>query len=301
MNRVALDPVQTIRNHTKMWDTPFVELDCYGTGNPKQIATLADSFCRQQLGSGVHGYYFYQSSIGSTHGIQLNDGFDVVLKVHPPPESNPHLPNDQRSLSTIFRVVSWVAEQGYPCPKPILGPTSLANGLATVDEFLERGEHGNGFDPQCRKIIATGFAELIDRLRSFPGDPSSLKHFWRGAGLYPQPHSKLFDFDKTAADAEWIDDFARRARQAEHHDGPLVLGHADWRVEHLRFADGKIVATYDWDSLAYLTETELVGVSAHGFTADWSRGGCPPHTDCHRYPRLCLRLRNRSRPPVLET
>jgi hypothetical protein len=52
-----------------------------------------------------------------------------------------------------------------------------------------------------------------------------------------------------------------------------VLGHADWRVEHLRFEDAKIVATYDWDSLAFRPETELVGLSAHGFTADWSVEG----------------------------
>jgi aminoglycoside phosphotransferase (APT) family kinase protein len=49
-----------------------------------------------------------------------------------------------------------------------------------------------------------------------------------------------------------------------------VLGHGDWRVQHLRFRHGRIVATYDWDSLAFCSETELVGVSAHGFTADWT-------------------------------
>lgn len=30
-------------------------------------------------------------------------------------------------------------------------------------------------------------------------------------------------------------------------------------------------ANYDWDSLAYWTETELVEICAHGFTADWSK------------------------------
>jgi aminoglycoside phosphotransferase (APT) family kinase protein len=79
----------------------------------------------------------------------------------------------------------------------------------------------------------------------------------------------------TAKGAEWIDTFARRARQAETHEGTPVLGHADWRVEHLRFEDGRIVATYDWDSLGFRHETELVGLSAHGFTADWSLEGVP--------------------------
>src|SRR6266496_150083 len=57
------------------------------------------------------------------------------------------------------------------------------------------------------------------------------------------------------------------------HEGKPVLGHADWRVGHLRFQDGRIVATYDWDSLAFCPETELVGISAHGFTADWALEG----------------------------
>jgi aminoglycoside phosphotransferase (APT) family kinase protein len=114
---------------------------------------------------------------------------------------------------------------------------------------------------------------LIALLRSFGGDVSGLKHFQRGDSLYPQPHSKLFDFAATAAGAEWIDAFARRAREAEAHYGKPVLGHGDWRVEHLRFDDGKIVATYDWDSLAFRPEAELVGVSAHAFTADWALEG----------------------------
>lgn len=83
----------------------------------------------------------------------------------------------------------------------------------------------------------------------------------------------MFDFEKTAEGAKWIDAFAERARQADAHEGRPVLGHADWRVEHLRFQAGKIVATYDWDSLALRTETELVGLSAHGFNADWSLDG----------------------------
>jgi hypothetical protein len=135
---------------------------------------------------------------------------------------------------------------------------------------LERGQGGNGFEPQCRKTIASGLAELIELLRSFKGDFSCLKHFQRGDSLYPQPHSKLFDFEKTAAGAEWIDAFARRARQGEAREGPPLLGHAAWRVEHLRFENGNIVATYDWDSLAFWSETKLVATSAYAFTADWT-------------------------------
>lgn len=266
------DPVETIRTEIQTWDSPFVELDCFGTDNAERIAVLVTEFCRAQLGSGIRGYYFYRASIGSTHAVQLEDGRDLVIKVRPPAETNPDLSFDRGSLGVICAVLAWLADRHYPCPNILLGATPLARGLATVEEFLDRGQRGNGFQPACRKLMAAGLAELIERLRSFKGDVSGLKHFHfqRGDSLYPQPHSRLFDFEKTAKGAEWIDEFARRARQVAPSEEPPVLGHADWRVEHLRFADGRIVAAYDWDSLAFWPETELVATSAYAFTADWT-------------------------------
>jgi aminoglycoside phosphotransferase (APT) family kinase protein len=271
--KAIYDPVDILQKEIQTWDSPFVELDCFGTDRAEQIAEMINHFCRGRLGSKLHGYLFYGSSVGSTHGVQLEDGRQVVIKVRPPPDTNPYLNSDRTSLESISQVMRWLSDRGYPCPKPILGPTSLAKGLATVDEFLDRGQHGNGFEPECRRSIASGFAELIKVLQSFNGEVSCLKYFQRSESLYPQPHSKLFDFKKTAASAEWIDDFARRARRAEAHEDKPVLAHGDWRVQHLGFQEGKIVATYDWDSLAFCTETELVGVSAHGFTADWTLEG----------------------------
>jgi aminoglycoside phosphotransferase (APT) family kinase protein len=271
--RTINDPIKILQKELQSWGIPFVERDCFGTDSAEQIAEMMDEFCRAQLGSKLRGYLFYGSSVGSTHGIHLEDGRDLVVKVRPPAETNPYLSFDRTSLESICRVMQWLTDRGYPCPKPILGPTSLAKGLATVEEFLDRSERGNGFEHECRKLIATGLAELIRLLRSFEGEISCLKHFQRSESLYPQPHSKLFDFKKTAAGAEWIDDFAERARQAEAHEDKPLLGHGDWRVEHLGFREGKIVATYDWDSLAFRPETELVGISAHGFTADWTLEG----------------------------
>ena len=271
--KIVHDPVRTLRNEIETWSTPFVELDCFGTDSADRIVPAMDEFCRVHLGSTLRGYLFYGSSVGSTHGVRLEDGPDIVIKVRPPPETNPYLNHDRTALESVCRVTNWLADRGYPCPKPILGPTPMGKGLATVDEFLEKGERGSGFGPECRRVIASGFAELIDVLRSFEGEVLCLKHFHRSEALYPQPHSKLFDFEKTAEGAEWIDAFAERARRLEAHDRKLMLGHADWRVQHLRFQDGKIVATYDWDSLAFRPETELIAISAHGFTADWTLEG----------------------------
>jgi Phosphotransferase enzyme family len=284
--KAAHDPVEILQKELQTWSTPFVELDCFGTDSAERIAEVMDEFCRAHLGSKLRGYLFYGASVGSTHGVQLEDGCEVVIKVRPPVETNPHLSLDRTSLENICWVMKWLTDRGYPCPKPILAPTLVAKGLATVEEFLDRGQRGNGFDPECRRVIASGLAHLIELLQSFDGEVSSLQHFRRSESLYPPPHRKLFDFEKTAEGAEWIDTFARRARQAETHEGKPVLGHRDWRVEHLRFQDGKIVATYDWDSLAFCPETELVGLSAHGFTADWTPEGIrriPTADDIHAY------------------
>lgn len=267
------DPVEILQKEIATWGTPFVEMDCFGTDCAERIAEIMNEFCQSHLGGKIRGYLFFASSVGSTHGVRLEDGRELVIKVRPPPETNPYLSLDRTSLDSICRTMRWLADRDYPCPKPILGPTPLARGLATAEAFLVRGGQGNGFDPKCRKIIASGFAELIQLLRSFEGGVSCLKHFQRSASLYAQPHSKLFDFEKTAKGAEWIDAFAERARRAEAHQGKPVIGHADWRVKHLRFEEGRIVATYDWDSLAFSAETELVGISAHGFTADWTLEG----------------------------
>jgi hypothetical protein len=37
MIRAAVDAVETIRNEIQTWDSPFVELDCFGTDNAERI------------------------------------------------------------------------------------------------------------------------------------------------------------------------------------------------------------------------------------------------------------------------
>lgn len=280
------DPVVLIQQNLDTWGTPYVELDIFATDQAVQIVDIIDTFCSTHLGTRLAGYLFYGASVGSTHGVRLVDGREIVIKARPPAQVNPNLKHERQNLETICQVMKWLRTRDYPCPPVLLGPTPIGEGLATVEEYFAPGEYGDAFVPTCRKTIASGFAELIALLRPYDGEVRSLRHFQRGAGLYPQPHGKIFNFATTSAGAEWIDDFAYRARQAEKHDGERVLGHADWKVEHLRFQDGRIVAVYDWDSVAFRRETELVGGSAHGFTADWTRENVrriPTAEDIHAY------------------
>jgi hypothetical protein len=61
--------------------------------------------------------------------------------------------------------------------------------------------------------------------------------------LWPRPHSKLFDFDATRAGAQYIDEIAATARGRFAPLGRQVIGHLDWRAEHVRF-DGDSPTAY---------------------------------------------------------
>jgi hypothetical protein len=123
-----------------------------------------------------------------------------------------------------------------------------------------------------RDLIAIGLRDQIDLLS--PLVPTmDLRHFEVPADrLFPRPHGKLFNPSEAEADTGWVRDLARRARAiAESVPSPIVLGHCDWRVEHIRFDGDEIVASYDWDSLAVRPELQVLGTNAHGHTADWSQ------------------------------
>jgi hypothetical protein len=122
--------------------------------------------------------------------------------------------------------------------------------------------------------MAAGLAELVALARplaALRGLRESIMAVRRGA-LWPTPHDGRFDFEGTSAGAEWIDRIATAARAIRDRDGAgdEVVGHADWRAEHLRFAAGRLSAVHDWDSLAVGREPALVGSVAHMFTANWA-------------------------------
>jgi hypothetical protein len=90
------------------------------------------------------------------------------------------------------------------------------------------------------------------------------------SGLWPEPHSPIFDFAATAAGAGWIDELATRARERlADPAGEPVVGHVDWSAKHFRFEGSNVRVVYDWDSVARVPEPVLVGEAARSFTASW--------------------------------
>jgi hypothetical protein len=88
-------------------------------------------------------------------------------------------------------------------------------------------------------------------------------------------HTSLFDFDRTAAGAEWIDAYAEQAHAVLWSFPPdaEIVTHGDWRLGNVEVAGGALRAVYDWSSLQRRGEAEAVGTAAVGYGAWWDNDG----------------------------
>lgn len=143
-----------------------------------------------------------------------------------------------------------------------------------VESCLDAGNYRNPHEPVVRQAIAGHLAQLVALTRPLAGTPDAqalVRDPLPPGVLWPKPHSVIFDFEATAAGAEWIDDIARRADQMlETPAGDVVIGHTDWSAKRFRFVGDGVTAIYDWDSLVSDHEPVLAGQAAHAFTATWN-------------------------------
>lgn len=257
---------QLIAEANAEWVEWPVERAIFGTTDPAAITVEIERFARDELGSFVLEPLFFESSVGSVFGLRLGDGRDLVIKAHRSSERLDYLV----AVHTVCRRLS---ERGFPCPRPLLGPRRLGLGYGTVQELRAAGDWADAHDPVVRRTMAEHLATLIGLTRDLVDlsglRPGLLTRVQDGR-IWPRPHSEIFDFEVTAAGAEWIDALALRARIALRQPaGERVLGHDDWSVKHFRFRDGEVSAIYDWDSLAVELEPVIVGEAARGFTFTW--------------------------------
>jgi hypothetical protein len=257
-----------IAAHLREWDTSpaFVELAIFESDDAGVIAAAIDAFCARHLGARVAGGLFHQASIGSVTGVMLSDGSRVVIKAHQPDR-------EVALLAEIARIQSYLAVRRLFAAEVVAGPLPLGQGHAIVESYIDLGTTADAHRPEIRRALARGLRAIVTTCEPLVATtylgPALLGS--PRAGLWPTPHSRLFDFDATAAGAEWIDDIARLAREQMAPAGVEVIGHGDWRQEHVRFVADEPVAAFDWDSLCRQHEPALLGCVAHGFCADWSR------------------------------
>jgi hypothetical protein len=249
-------------------DLPHVVRDVFPDPTPDAIAAALDAYCRRALGAPIDATEFTAAGVGSVHGLRLADGRRVVVKVHPRRSSPGHL----EAMQAVQREL---AAAGFPAPEPLAAAEPLGHGIAVTETLLDSGGRADAHDPAIRRAMATALARLVALCRPLTGLSGLREHLMaiRPGELWPVPHDGRFDFEATAAGAEWIDRIAARARRARDREvGDVVVGHTDWRVENMRFAGGAVSAVYDWDSLAAQREPVLAGGVAHLFTSDFTAG-----------------------------
>lgn len=235
-----------------------------GTTDGTRIFRQIRGFCAAGGLPAPDRVFLFEISVGAAFGLLLEDGSSVMLKAHP-------AERDTAFLEAACRVQRHLYRKGFPCPRPILGPAPLDKGYAVAEEFVDRGERADAHKPGVRRAMARALARVIREASEIPGvDGLNRDWQWPQDRLWPTPHNALFDFEGTAAGAGWIDDLAAAAKRVvDTSASPVVVGHGDWSVKHLRFEDGEISVVYDWDSLRLTKEAIIVGTAAATFPATW--------------------------------
>jgi len=260
----AGDPVIAARvaDEHAGWPGPFIEDELFGSHEPEIVQDELVRFCLVALGARPVACRFYEASVGCVAGLDLDDGRSVVVKAHRPHADSAQLAAAQFVQSTLFA-------RGFPCPRPLVGPTVLAHGTATVEELVDAGERRVA-EPAIRSTMAATLAALVDLARDLVDRDGLTRGLLPPAsGLWPVPHSPIFDFAASAEGTAWIDDLAAEALGSLRGDSAVVVGHDDWSVKHFRFENGEVCVVYDWDSVVATDEACIVGQAATSFPATW--------------------------------
>jgi hypothetical protein len=248
------------------------ELKVFGTADPSRVTEIVETFCQVHLGDAPHGARFYASSVGCVIGLAVEPGRDVVMKAYQPRWR-------KAFIEAVQQAQRFAASRGLPCAEPLLAPAPVVEGrdtFAVIESWLP--DPGmRAFDSESAlRASAAGLARQISSCRALEYSAALADHPLRSspAGLYGEPHSPLFDFERSSAGAEWIDDFARRAADIRNRDGARrVASHTDWSARNVRYDDERLLAVYDWDSVALVEESTAVGQAAVTWRVTAEAGG----------------------------
>jgi hypothetical protein len=227
------------------------------------ISDSLAAWCERQLGSRPAQTLFAVTHLSAVTAVRLGDGRKVVIKLRPP----------AARLTACMLVQRHMWAQGYPCPELLAGPAPLGDQTATAEAYI-----GVGALVPRTLVVPEDFAAALARLVASAPNPASLPTLmpappWVGwnhdrQGIWPLPDDLTVDLNQITGPA-WLDEAASRVRALlSASDLPLVIGHADWESQNLRWQSGRLVAVYDWDSIVALPEAMIAGAAAAVFPAD---------------------------------
>ncbi|QYG93076.1 phosphotransferase [Iamia sp. SCSIO 61187] len=241
---------------------------------PRFAGADAATWCREHLGAEVATVLWSEESSGLVVAVDLADGRAVVVKVRP---------GEQAARVAESRAVqAALADAGFPVPRPVGALHPWGSAVAGAEVRVDGGAPIDARTAEGRATTARLLRELVVAATEVAPARVALHEPWGialpAAALWPDPpHDPRFDL--TLAGGEWIDDLAvglRRRLVRAAAGAPRVVGHVDWRAEHIHVdATGRVLAVFDWDALVRAPEAVLVGQAAAGFTVVW--GTPDPH------------------------
>ena len=237
----------------------------HGTVNQREspTPTLLAAWCRLWLGAEPADVLFHQGHLSQVMGLRLADGVAVVLKLRPPSER----------LTTCVLVQRHLWAAGFPCPKPLAGPAALGASSATAEVLIEGGSQLPLTDDSPR-LFAQSLARLValaPPVTSLPTLEPSLP--WVGwdhdqCGTWPEPDDIEADLNAQVGPG-WLEDAGARVRRRLMRPSslPIVVGHADWESQNLRWVKRQLHVVHDWDSIVGQREATIAGAASAVFTA----------------------------------
>ena len=229
-----------------------------------EVPSWAVEWCSEVLGAVPVDQLLASDGVTAVQAVRLDDGRVVVLKARGADEA--------RRARGCVEVQRLLAEQGFPCPRPLSMVTVVGDRAVHAEEWRPGGEKMREDGQEAATRSALLLAGLMQRLEGIRADPPLPNPEWvgwghEGSGDFPA-NARLDPLAARASLPAVIVETAPRVR-ARLLRAALrpVVGHADWEAQNMRWAGTEPHVVYDWDSLAWLPEAAVVGAAAGMFAS----------------------------------
>ncbi len=226
-----------------------------------------EAWCQQYLQSSVGSVIFRAQVMSEVIGVRLADGRDVIVKSRP---------SDGGRAAACIEIQRRLAAAGVPCAAPLTDAITLDDVTVHAEEWRPggqvRADDSSQHAVQSAQVLASVMAITTTLPESVPrplSNPLWVQWDNREPGGWPPHH--VLDAQQARTRTvlpAWLETVRKRVRaRIARASLPVVVGHADWEAQNLRWEGETIHTVHDWDSLAALSEAALVGTACGAFAS----------------------------------